>query len=101
MAMVATKCGLHCPSEEGRLVHSLSVIQTRRLQAIKSPRQLNRQGLQIGVELERVVHVEFNRVRRHVEALHFFPLELDVGIDLIVAHHVATLQEVTVGIQRV
>ena len=34
--------------------------------------------------LDRVVHVELNRVRRHVCALDFFHLQFDVSVDQVV-----------------
>jgi hypothetical protein len=46
-----------------------------------------------------VVHVEFDRVRRHFVTLDFFHLQFDVGIDLVVVEHAAGLQELAVLIE--
>ena len=43
--------------------------------------------------LARIIHVEFDRAGRRLPAHHLFPLELDVGVDLVVAEHVAAGQE--------
>lgn len=51
--------------------------------------------------LQAVVHVELNRVSRHVQALAVLTLQFDVGIDQVVTEYAAFFQEVTVGIQAV
>src|SRR6185437_14308514 len=41
----------------------------------------------------RIVHVEFDRVRRHLEALDLGHLQLDMAVDEIVIEHATRLQE--------
>ena len=50
---------------------------------------------------DRIVHLELNRMRRVLEGIHFFHLELDVALDEVLAEHVALLQELVVGLQAV
>ena len=46
-----------------------------------------------------VIHVELDRVRHHLEALHLFHLQLEVGVDHVVGEHAALLQEVAVLVE--
>jgi hypothetical protein len=49
----------------------------------------------------RIIHVEFDREGRRFPAHHFFPLQLDVGVDLVVAEHVALGQEGAVVVSAI
>src|SRR6266850_2884590 len=42
---------------------------------------------------QRIVHVEFDRVRGHLEAFDFGHLELDEAVDEVVVEHAAGLEE--------
>ena len=46
-----------------------------------------------------VVHVEFHRVRRVLEAMHFFDSQIHVGVDQVVREHVALLEEGAVRVE--
>ena len=46
-----------------------------------------------GRRLQRVVHIEFDRMRRHLEALHLGHLQFDEGVDEVVVKHAADLEE--------
>ena len=49
----------------------------------------------------RIVHVVFDRVRRHLETHHVGHLQFDVGVDEVVVEDAAGLQEVAVLIEAV
>ena len=46
-----------------------------------------------------VIHIELDRMRRHLETLHLLHLQLEIGVDLIVGEDVAPLQEGAVRIE--
>src|SRR5690606_6299521 len=46
---------------------------------------------------DRVVHLELDRVRGVLEGVDLFPLELDVGLDLVLGEDVAGQQELVIG----
>src|SRR4030088_2928206 len=48
---------------------------------------------------ERVIHVEFDRVRGHLEALDFGHLQLDKTVDEVVVEHAAVLEEAAVLVE--
>jgi hypothetical protein len=50
--------------------------------------------------LQRVVHVEFDRMGRHAETLHVLHLQFDVGIDHAVGEDTAAGQEFAILVQR-
>src|ERR1700693_6189052 len=56
-----------------------------------------RTGREIG--LDRVVHLELDRVRGVLEIVHLFPLQLDVGLDEIAIENIALQQEGMVVLQ--
>src|SRR6478609_2264528 len=47
-----------------------------------------------------VVHVELDRVRHHLEPLHLFHFQLEIGIDGVVGEDIALLQEGAVLVER-
>ena len=49
--------------------------------------------------LDAVVHVELDRVRHHLEALHLFHLQFEICIDRIVSEHITLLEEGAIRIQ--
>ena len=51
------------------------------------------------LKLDAVIHVEFDRVRRVLEAIHFFPFQFEIGVDLVIVHHAAFFQEVAIGVE--
>src|SRR3546814_336090 len=50
--------------------------------------------------LDRVVHLVLERMRRRAERGDFLHLQPDVGVDEIVGHHPAGLEELAVGVER-
>ena len=42
---------------------------------------------------DRIIHLELDRMRRVLEGIHFFHLELDIAVDEVVAEHAALLEE--------
>lgn len=46
-----------------------------------------------------IIHIELDRVRVHGEAVDFFHLHFDVGVDLIIIEHVTGFQEAPVSIE--
>jgi hypothetical protein len=48
---------------------------------------------------DRVIHLEFDRVRRVLEIVHLFPLQLDIRFDEIAAEHIAFHQKGVIGLQ--
>src|SRR2546423_11543737 len=42
---------------------------------------------------QRIVHLEFDRMRRHLEALNFGHLQLDIAVDEVVVEHTPVLEE--------
>jgi hypothetical protein len=52
-----------------------------------------------GLSLDFVIHLELNRVRMVFDAGHFFHLQINVGVDLIIIHDAALLEEVAVGVE--
>src|SRR5687768_3398440 len=48
-----------------------------------------------------VVHIEFDRMRRHPEARNFFHLELNVSIYHVIRKHSAASQEIAILVQTV
>ena len=52
-----------------------------------------------GAASEAVVHIELDGMRSLLQARHIFSLEINVGVDEIVAEHVALLQELAIGIE--
>src|SRR5438552_8941213 len=53
-----------------------------------------------GARLCRVVHLEFDRVRGHAEALHLLVLQPDVGVEHVVGEYPAARQEIAVLVER-
>ena len=51
------------------------------------------------VNLQRVVHVELNRMRSRAEARDFFHFECNVGVNHVIAEHATTGQELAVFVQ--
>src|SRR5690242_9430885 len=51
---------------------------------------------ELTLKLTRIIHVEFDRARRGLPAHHLFPFQVHVGVDLVVAEHVALGQEAAV-----
>src|SRR3569623_6281 len=47
-----------------------------------------------------VVHIELDRARRGLPPHYLFPLDLAVGVDLVLGEHVALEQELVVGLER-
>src|SRR3546814_16237077 len=50
--------------------------------------------------LDRVIHLVLQRMRRGAERGDFLHLQPDVGVDEIVGHHAAGLEELAVGVER-
>lgn len=50
-------------------------------------------------KLALIIHIELDRVRVHGEAVDFFHLHFDIGVDLIVVEHVTGFQEAAVAIE--
>ena len=50
--------------------------------------------------LQAVIHVEFDRMRRHSQPCDVFFLQLDVGVDQVIGKHIARLEKVSVIRQR-
>src|SRR4051794_23505976 len=48
---------------------------------------------------QRVIHVELDRMRGHLEAFDFGHLQLDVAVDEVVVEHAAVLQEAAVLVE--
>ena len=68
----------------------------RRKSALETPRAAQRPPLIVVEKREdsvRIVHVEFDRVRRHFKAHHLGHLQLDIAVDEVVVEHVARLEE--------
>ena len=51
--------------------------------------------------LDGIVHVEFDRMSRHLDASDFFHLQVDVGIDHVVVEYATGFQEFAVFAQSV
>ena len=47
----------------------------------------------------RVVHVEFDRMRGHLEALDLGHLQLDIAVDEVIVEYAAGLEEGPIGIE--
>src|SRR3546814_19793808 len=48
---------------------------------------------------DRVIHLVLKRMRRRAERGDFLPLQPDVGVDKVVGHHAAGLEEPAVGVE--
>ena len=48
---------------------------------------------------QRVIHVEFDRMRRHLEAFDFGHLQLDETVDEVVVEHAAVLEEAAILVE--
>ena len=51
--------------------------------------------------LDRIIHLEFDRMRRVLQRDDLFHLQVDIGIDLIVGKDIALRQEAAIGAERV
>ena len=49
--------------------------------------------------LEAVIHVEFDRMRRHSQARDVFHLEIDISVDQVIREHIARFEELTIFVQ--
>jgi hypothetical protein len=90
-------------SRGGAFSHcSFKVIGKKRRRPVRAAFRLDVCLYKLGlraVRSDREVHVEFDRVRRHFEALDFFHLQFDVGVDHVVGEDVAGLEEGLVGFE--
>ena len=51
--------------------------------------------------LDRIIHLEFDRMRRVLQRDDFFHLQVDIGIDLVVGEDIALCQESAIGAECV
>ena len=56
-------------------------------------------ALAVPVGSDRIVHIEFDRMRGHLKPEHFGHLQVDEGVDLIVVENAAGLQELAVAVE--
>jgi len=93
-------------SDKGGLFKGVSVYIAARINSVRGPlpqnkRRFRRKRLfsfsdrdaRARVKSLRVVHVEFDRMRGHFEALDFRHLQLDEAVDEVVVEHAAVLEE--------
>lgn len=87
-ALFTTLCSQFCIPDAGRLPGIAPC--PRRLEPLPELRP---------AFLERIVHIELDRVRRHSETRDFIHLERDVGIDHVVAEDASAGEELTIPIE--